>query len=100
MTRYLTLLMLPFVALSLTQCAQEEAPRVPTSHSAAVPFTVKAECLAELRKLIPDRTMQVVRSVKNGSSYVVDVRVDGVPHFWRCFHDGKRCTGTEYQGEG
>jgi hypothetical protein len=65
-----------------------------------VPGNIIADCLAALRSQIPDRSMNVIRAERGETSYFVDVAVEGVPQPWRCYHDGTRCTGTEYQGEG
>ena len=96
----LLLLSLVVLALSgLTQCAVQPADRGAVTHSASVPYRVKVECLAELRRTIPDRSMSVVGAARNGASYIVEIRVHGVPNLWRCYHDGNRCTGTEYRGQ-
>ena len=97
------LLLLSLIALALpglTQCAFQPSDRSAVARSASVPYRVKVECLAELRRTIPDRSMSVVGAVRNGATYIVEIRVHGVPNLWRCYHDGDRCTGTEYQGEG
>lgn len=65
-----------------------------------VPDKVIADSLAELRKNIPDRAMKVIRAERGETSFIIDVEVEDVPEPWRCYHDGTRCTGTEYQGEG
>lgn len=75
-----------------------EDEEVPST--AAVPQKVIDDCLAALRKQIPDRDMEVITATRGETSYIIDVKVDGVPKPWRCFHDGTSCTGTEYQGEG
>lgn len=74
---------------------EEEKPAV-----GPVPKKVINDCLAALRKQIPDKEMKVISSKRGETSFVVDVSVQGVPKPWRCFHDGTKCTGTEYQGEG
>ena len=75
--------------------ADEEKPT-----TGAVPKKVIDDCLATLRKQVPDRDMKVISAKRGETSFVVDVEVTGVPKPWRCFHDGTKCTGTEYQGEG
>jgi hypothetical protein len=65
-----------------------------------VPQKVIDDCLNALRKQIPDKGMKVLHAKRGEASFIVDVKVDGVPKPWRCFHDGSKCTGTEYQGEG
>jgi len=65
-----------------------------------VPQSVINDCLAALRQQIPDRQMRVLSSRRGEASYIIDIAVVGVPNPWRCYHDGTRCTGTEYQGEG
>lgn len=75
--------------------AREERPA-----TGPVPPRVVDDCLATLRRHIPDRGMKVIKSKRGETSFIVDVKVDGVPKPWRCFHDGTKCTGTEYQGEG
>ncbi len=75
--------------------AAEEKPA-----TGPVPKKVINDCLAALRKQIPDRGMKVISSKRGENSFIVDVKVDGVEKPWRCFHDGTKCTGTEYQGEG
>ncbi len=83
------------VRISDKQIAEEEVPA-----EGAVPQKVIDDCLAALRKQIPDREMKVISSKRGETSFVVDVKVDGVENPWRCYHDGTKCTGTEYQGEG
>lgn len=65
-----------------------------------VPKRVIDDCLAALRKQIPDKLMKVVSASRGETSFIVDISVEGVPKPWRCYHDGTECTGTEYQGEG
>ena len=65
-----------------------------------VPQKVIDDCLAALRQQIPDRGMKVISARRGETSFIVDVAVTGAPKPWRCYHDGTRCTGTEYQGEG
>ena len=66
----------------------------------AVPKQVINDCLAALRKQVGRKGMKVLKSKRGENSFIVDVTVEGVPNPWRCFHDGTKCTGTEYQGEG
>lgn len=99
------LLLLPFV---LCQCVVVEDGGSTTGSAAAeevpstapVPSNVINDCLAELRKSIPDRPMQVISATRGETSYIVDVQVAGAEKPWRCYHDGTRCTGTMYLGEG
>ncbi len=65
-----------------------------------VPQYVIDDCLAALRRQIPERSMQVIQSTRGETSFIVDVKVEGVPNPWRCYHDSTKVTGTEYQGEG
>jgi hypothetical protein len=115
--RTLPLLLGATLPLLLTQCVVDErgnptqlpsiAPGTPTQlpgeevpSTAPVPARVKNDCLAALRKQIPDRNMRVIRAVRGETSFIVDVRVDGVEKPWRCYHDGTNVTGTTYMGEG
>lgn len=66
----------------------------------AVPQKVVDDCLAALRKQIGDKKMKVISKKRGEASFVVDVQAEGVEKPWRCFHDGSKCTGTEYEGEG
>ncbi len=66
----------------------------------AVPKKVIDDCLTALRNQIGREGMKVLRSRRGENSFVVDVKVEGAANPWRCFHDGTKCTGTEYQGEG
>jgi len=66
----------------------------------AVPRKVIDDCLATLRKQLGGKKMRVITAKRGENSFIVDVRVDGVAKPWRCYHDGGKCTGTEYQGEG
>lgn len=111
----------PLIAFALNSCVVNDmgstpgpASQVPGSRlsggqSAAetvnppagdVPGRVIEDCLAELKKQVPDRAMKVIRARAGESSFIIDVEVEGVPQPWRCYHDGTSCTGTEYQGEG
>lgn len=65
-----------------------------------VPQKVIDDCLAALRKQVGDKKMKVLSSKRGETSFIVDVEVTGAEKPWRCFHDGTKCTGTEYQGEG
>jgi starvation-inducible outer membrane lipoprotein len=66
-----------------------------------VPQKVIDDCLAVLRNQVGQQTGMKVISAKRGeSSFIIDVKVDSAEKPWRCFHDGTKCTGTEYQGEG
>ncbi len=66
----------------------------------AIPRKVVDDCLAALRKQVGDKPMKVLREKRDETAFVIDVRVEGAEKPWRCFHDGTKCTGTEYQGEG
>lgn len=67
----------------------------------AVPRKVIDDCLAALRKQVGNETgMKVIEARRGENSFIIDVRVDSAEKPWRCFHDGTKCTGTEYQGEG
>lgn len=74
---------------------KEETPAV-----GPVPQKVIDDCLAALKKQIPDRKMSVRDARRGEACYIIEVDVEGVPKPWKCFHDGSQCTGTEYQGEG
>lgn len=66
-----------------------------------VPKKVIDDCLQALRKQVGNETgMKVIEAKRGENSYIIDVRVDSAEKPWRCFHDGTKCTGTEYQGEG
>ncbi len=65
-----------------------------------VPQKIIDECLAALRKQVGDKKMKVLHSKRGETSFIIDVEVTGAQKPWRCFHDGTKCTGTEYQGEG
>lgn len=75
--------------------AAEEKPA-----TGPVPQKVVDDCLAELRKLVGDKAMTVLTRKRGEASFIIDVKVEGAEKPWRCFHDGTKCTGTEYQGEG
>ena len=65
-----------------------------------VPEKVVADCLAALRQQVGNKAMTVLHQKRGETSFIIDVKVEGAQRPWRCFHDGTRCTGTEYQGEG
>lgn len=75
--------------------AAEERPA-----TGPVPQKVVDDCLAALRKLVGDKPMTVLSKKRGETSFIIDVKVEGAEKPWRCFHDGTKCTGTEYQGEG
>lgn len=75
--------------------AAEEKPA-----NGPVPQKVVDDCLAALRKLVGDKPMTVLTRKRGETSFIIDVKVEGAEKPWRCFHDGTKCTGTEYQGEG
>jgi hypothetical protein len=88
---------------SVPQAPQPTATSQPAEERPAtgpVPQKVLDDCLAALRQQIPNRPMQVIEAKRGEASFIVDVRVEGVPNLWRCYHDGTNVTGTEYQGEG
>jgi hypothetical protein len=66
----------------------------------AVPQKVIDDCLAALRKQVGNKPMTVLSKKRGENSFIIDVKVEGAQKPWRCFHDGTKCTGTEYQGEG
>jgi hypothetical protein len=66
----------------------------------AVPRKVINDCLAALRGQLGGKEMTVISAKRGEASFIIDVQVQGVPKPWRCYHDGTKCTGTEYQGEG
>ena len=65
-----------------------------------VPRKVINDCIDALQKQIPDKDIMLISAKRGETSYIVDLAVRGVEKPWRCYHDGTRCTGTEYQGEG
>lgn len=76
--------------------AEEEKPA-----TGPVPQKVIDDCLKALRKLVGNETgMKVIEAKRGENSFIIDVKVDSAAKPWRCFHDGTKCTGTEYQGEG
>lgn len=69
--------------------------------AAEVPQKVIDDCLEALRKQVGQQTgMKVISARRGEASFIIDVHVDTAEKPWRCFHDGTKCTGTEYQGEG
>ena len=75
---------------------EEEVPA-----TGPVPQKVIDDCLAALRKQLGQETGMKVISAKRGeTSFIIDVQADTAEKPWRCYHDGTKCTGTEYQGEG
>ncbi|WP_193211763.1 hypothetical protein [Luteolibacter marinus] len=78
------------------QPVDEEVPA-----TGPVPQKVIDDCLAELRKQVGNETgMKVISSKRGENSFIIDVKVDSAEKPWRCYHDGTKCTGAEYQGEG
>ena len=75
--------------------AAEEKPA-----TGPVPQKVINDCIDALQKQIPDKDIMLISAKRGETSYIVDLAVRGVEKPWRCYHDGTRCTGTEYQGEG
>jgi len=112
--QFLPAIALGGLALTLSSCAvdqsstrpvfpaQEASPADPKKAPAvqAVPKKVIDDCLAALKKQIPDREMKVTSARRGEANFIVEVAVSGVPKPWRCYHDGTQCTGNEYQGEG
>ena len=67
----------------------------------AVPQKVIDDCLAALRKQLGNETgMKVIKAERGENGFIIDVKADSAEKPWRCYHDGTKCTGTEYQGEG
>jgi len=83
------------VSITDTKPGAEEVPS-----TGPVPQRVINDCITALKKQIPDRKMTIMRAERGENSFIIDVKVKGVPKLWRCYHDGTKCTGTEYQGEG
>ena len=76
--------------------AKEEVPA-----TGPVPQKVIDDCLSALRKQVGNETgMKVIKAERGETSFIIDVKVESAEKPWRCFHDGTKCTGTEYQGEG
>lgn len=65
-----------------------------------VPQKVIDDCLTALRKQLGSKPMKVLSGKRGEASFIIDVKVEGAEKPWRCYHDGTKCTGTEYQGEG
>ncbi|MDF1714771.1 MAG: hypothetical protein P1U90_21240 [Akkermansiaceae bacterium] len=85
--------------ISITDEKPVEKEEVPAT--GPVPRKVINDCLAALRKQVGQEAGMKVISAKRGeTSFIVDVRVSGAEKPWRCYHDGSKCTGTEYQGKG
>ncbi|MCH7228444.1 hypothetical protein [Haloferula sp. A504] len=84
----------------LVSITDEKPPEEEKPATGPVPDKVINDCLAALRKQIPDREMKVIKAERGETSFIIDVDVEGVEKPWRCYHDGTQCTGTEYQGEG
>lgn len=76
--------------------AEEEVPA-----TGPVPQKVIDDCLAALRKQLGNETgMKVLKAERGENSFIIEVKADSAEKPWRCYHDGTKCTGTEYQGEG
>lgn len=88
------------VRITDKQPTDKDEPEEEKPATGPVPPKVIDDCLAALRKEIPGRSMEIIRATRGEASFIVDVKVEGVPKPWRCFHDGTSCTGTQYQGEG
>lgn len=84
------------VRVTDNQPVEEEKPS-----TGPVPQKVIDDCLEALRKNVGNETgMKVIKAERGENSFIIDVQVNSAEKPWRCFHDGTRCTGTEYQGEG
>jgi hypothetical protein len=66
----------------------------------AVPELIIDDCKVALREQLGRKPMKLIQAKRGENSYIVDFQVDGSAKPWRCFHNGTKCTGTEYQGEG
>ncbi|MFC7336478.1 hypothetical protein ACFQY0_04750 [Haloferula chungangensis] len=78
------------------QPAEEEVPA-----TGPVPQKVIDDCLTALRKQLGNETgMKVIKSERGENSFIIDVKAESAEKPWRCYHDGTKVTGTEYQGEG
>ena len=103
-----SIILAPAAAVLLSSCIVEVPENTGNSGAAtqlpantgAVPQNVINDCLAALRGQVGSKPMTVLNSRRGENSYIVDVQVAGAERPWRCFHDGTKCTGTEYQGEG
>ncbi len=101
------IILAPLAAVLLSSCIVEAPENTGNSGTATqpanpggVPQNVINDCLATLRGQVGSKPMTVLSSRRGENSYIVDVQVAGAEKPWRCFHDGTKCTGTEYQGEG
>lgn len=84
------------VSITDKKPAEEELPS-----TGPVPKKVIDDCLVALRKQVGNTAgMKVLRAERGENSFIIDVQVDAAEKPWRCFHDGTKCTGTQYQGEG
>lgn len=84
------------VRVTNDQPVEEEVPA-----TGPVPQKVIDDCLAALRQQVGNETgMKVIKAERGENSFIIDVKVESAEKPWRCFHDGTKCTGTEYQGEG
>ena len=65
-----------------------------------IPKKVITDCRLKLAKQLGRKKLTLLSARRGENSYIVDFEVAGVAQPWRCYHDGTKCTGTEYQGEG
>jgi hypothetical protein len=87
------------LVISVTDKAPGQGEEKPAT--GAVPQKVIDDCLKALRENVGHETgMKVIEAKRGENSFIIDVRVDSAEKPWRCYHDGTKCTGTEYQGEG
>ncbi len=108
MKHQIAFILAPVAALALNSCvvevpqgsANNVTPTQLPADNGGVPQNVINDCLATLRGQVGNKPMTILNSRRGESSFIVDVQVGGVPKPWRCYHDGTKCTGTEYQGEG
>ncbi|MCB1210424.1 MAG: hypothetical protein KDK97_13915, partial [Verrucomicrobiales bacterium] len=85
--------------ISITDQAPTNQEEKPSAEP--VPQKVIDDCLTALRKHVGNEVgMKVIKAKRGENSFIIDVKVDSAEKPWRCFHDGTKCTGTEYQGEG
>jgi hypothetical protein len=83
----------------LARVADMQPIREEQPSNGPVPQKIIEDCLTTLRKKAGKETgMKVIRAERSENSFIIDVQVDSAEKLWRCFHDGTRCTGTEYQG--
>lgn len=75
-------------------------PAEENPNTGPVPKAVINDCIDALQQQIPDKDIMLISARRGEASYIVDLAVRGVAKPWRCYHDGTRCTGTEYLGEG